>query len=352
MRRSTRLLLATYAGIAAFSLTTGCSENADSTAPKPTIPPTNVRVYAVRPDTLTVLSRLPATVQAMRHAVLSFQEPGTVAWVEADLGDVVEKGAALARLDRDLLEAAWVEAEAGLKFQRYNYDRALQLHGEGTISEQAFYAAEYDWKRATSNAQIVRERLENSVLRATFAGTVAARRVETGDLVQPGVPAFEVVQTDTVKMAVWVPETEIVDYEPGRVVRTQLDALAGRVFTGNVSRVGPAGDPTRRVFPMEVLLPNPGGDVRVGMMGRLEAERRTYRDVVVIPREAVQQRQEGPIAFVFNGNAAEIRQLVLGPSEGNRVVVEKGIGVGDRVIVSGGRDLIDGESVAAQGAGR
>lgn len=170
-------------------------------------------------------------------------------------------------------------------------------------------------------------------------------------MVPPGAPAFEVVQTDTVKLSVWVPETEIADYETGRSVRVELDALSGRRLTGAVSRIGPAADPARRVFPMEVLLPNPEGDVRAGMVGRVETVRRTFRNVVVVPREAVVQRQEGPVAFVLEDGAARLRRLDLGASEGNRVVVRGGISFGDRVVVSGGRDLIDGEAVLVEGAG-
>lgn len=346
MRRRLLALMLVGAG----ALAGGCSEDADSTAPRET-PVTNVRVISVRADTLTLMSRLPATVEAKRRTVLSFREGGTVAAVEADLGDVVTPDDVLARLDTDLLEAARVEADAGLKFQRYNYERAQQLFEEGSISEQAFYAAEYDWKRAASNAQSVRERLEDAVLRPIYPGVVAARHVEAGDVVPPGAPAFEVVQTDTVKLSVWVPETEIADYETGRSVRVELDALSGRRLTGAVSRIGPAADPARRVFPMEVLLPNPEGDVRAGMVGRVETVRRTFRNVVVVPREAVVQRQEGPVAFVLEDGAARLRRLDLGASEGNRVVVRGGISFGDRVVVSGGRDLIDGEAVLVEGAG-
>jgi membrane fusion protein (multidrug efflux system) len=306
---------------------------------------TNVHVFRADPDTLTLISRLPATVRAQRRATLSFQEPGTLSLVLADLGDQVRRGELLARLDTDVLEAAAVEAEAGLKFQTYNHERARQLHAEGTISEQDYYAAEYAWKSATAAARTVRARLENSELRAPFGGTVARRSAEAGDVVTPGTPVYDLVQADTVKVEVWVPETDIVDFAVGRPVSVRVDAFPDRSFEGEVGRIGPSADTDRRVFPLEVFLANDDGALRPGMIGRVEVVRRTYHDVLVIPREAVLQRDEGSTGFVEAGGTVSARRLTLGPSEGNRVVVLSGLSAGDRVVVAGGRDLIEGEKV-------
>ena len=103
---------------------------------------------------------------------------------------------------------------------------------------------------------------------------------------------------------------------------------------------------TRGFFPIEVHLPNPTGHIRPGMIGTLKAVRRTHRQVVVIPREAIIERETGPVAFVVKGNTALLRPLSLGPSEAERVVVQKGLAFGDQIIVKGGRDLIDGDRVA------
>ena len=124
-----------------------------------------------------------------------------------------------------------------------------------------------------------------------------------------------------------------------------LDALRGRSFKGEVGRVGPAADVKRRVFPIEVHIDNEDGALRPGMVGRLIIRRRTFEDAVVIPREAVVERETGPIAFVVEGDAVVSRPLQLGASQGNRIIALSGLDPGDRVVVSGGRDLIDGERV-------
>ena len=96
---------------------------------------------------------------------------------------------------------------------------------------------------------------------------------------------------------------------------------------------------------IEVHLSNADGRIRPGMIGKLRAARKTYRHIAVIPREAVLERETGPVTFVNEEGAARLRPLTLGASEGGRVVVLKGLEFGDRVILRGGRDLIDGDAV-------
>jgi membrane fusion protein (multidrug efflux system) len=261
------------------------------------------------------------------------------------LGDIVERGQVLATLHTSLLDAALIEAEAGAKFQRYNHRKSKQLFADGTISERDLFQAEYDFKRAESNLTTVTQRLTNSTLQAPFSGTIAGREIEVGRLVGPSQPAIHLVQWDKVKMRAWISESEVADFVPGREVDAHVDAVRDKVFTGSVGRVGPSADAKRRVFPIEVHIDNENGDLRPGMVGKLTIRRRTFENVVVIPREAVVERETGPGAFVVDGDRVAYRSLELGEGQGNRVIALSGLKSGERVIVSGGRDLINGDRV-------
>lgn len=307
---------------------------------------TNVAVVVVRPDTMTQIGRYPASVEAWRDVQLSFLESGSVAKIERALGDSVKKGDLIARLHTYLLDAALIEAQAGAKFHRYNYENSRQLFDDGTISEQDLYAAEYEERRAASALATVRQRLKNATLLAPFTGEVAARWIEVGDLAQPGQPAVRLVQGDTVRMTAWLPEGDIGDFAVGRSVEVQIDALGSRSFTGEVDRVGPAAETERRVYPLEVRIENGDGELKPGMAGKLRAQRRRMENVLVIPRDALVERESGPIVFVVENEKAVLRDVVLGPSEGHRVVVRQGLAAGDTLVVAGGRDLISGEGVA------
>ena len=325
----------------------GCSAS-ESDVPTPADEPartTNVSVYALRPDTLIQHALLPVSAIAWREVTLSFQEGGVVKEILADLNDPVEADQPLARLDADLLKAALVEARAGLDFQRYNHEHAAQLHADGSIPERELRAADYELKRAESHFKTTRKRLQNTVLRAPFAGRIADRSVELGQLLQPGLPAFHLVQTGRMKVGAWAPENQVTDFSEKNQVEVFFDTYPGQTFTGRIGRIGPAAATSRRVFPLEIHLDNPEGRIRPGMIGRMRAVRRVHAGVVVVPRQAVQERESGPAIFVIDDDRASLRAVELGATEGDRLIVESGLDFSERIVVKGGRDLIDGDQV-------
>ena len=323
----------------------GCGD--DSAAQKTLVAEraTNVSTVAIKPDSLVQYSRLSAAVNAWRDVTISALEAGVVIAIYKEVGDGVKRGDVLAQLNLELLEAAFIEAEANLKFQTYNYDRSQKLFSEGSISERAHFAAEYDFHRAKSAAQTLAHRLSYGRIRTPFSGRIAKRYVSQGQRIVQGGPAFRLVQTDSLRVAAWVAESEIVDFGKGNRVTLILDALPRETFAGAIAQVGPAAETDQRVFSIEVHMPNPTGRIRPGMIGSLKAVRRVHRNVIVIPREAVLERETGPVAFVVEGNTARLRPLILGASEAGRVVVQQGVSFGDQLVVKGGRDLIDGDRV-------
>ncbi|MBT4498211.1 MAG: efflux RND transporter periplasmic adaptor subunit, partial [Gemmatimonadetes bacterium] len=223
----------------------GSSEETTQSTDEPAVRTTNVGVYTLQPDSLIQYSLLPVSALPWREVTLSFQEGGVIEEIFIDLDDPVVTDQPLARLDDDLLEAAAIEAKAGLLFQRYNHERATQLHADGSIPERELRAAIYELKRAEAQGKTIRKRLENSILSAPFSGSVAERLVERGQLVMPGTPAYRLVQIDRMKAGAWVPENQIVDFSGGSAVEVFFDAFPGVPFAGTIGRIGPAAEPSR-----------------------------------------------------------------------------------------------------------
>lgn len=309
---------------------------------------TNVTTHIIQPDSLIQYSHLPATAIAWHDATISALESGVVWSIHKDLGDLVKRGESLATLNLEVLEQMAIEAEANLSYQTYNFEHSEKLMKEGSISEQAHQAAEYDYKRALSNAKTLRTRLSYGTIRAPFSGQVAQRFISKGQLVGQGGPTFRLVQIDSIQIQAWVSEAERVDFAVGRQVTLMLDALPNETFTGKIGRMGSVADDNRRVFPIEVHIANPNRRILPGMIGKLRIKRQTHRNAIVVPREAILERETGPVAFVANQTRANLQKVVLGPAEGDRVLVKEGLTFGDLLIVKGNRDIIDGDPIQIQ----
>ncbi len=125
----------------------------------------------------------------------------------------------------------------------------------------------------------------------------------------------------------------------------RVDAYPGREFEGRIHFVGPAANRKNRTFPAEVAVGNRSGELRPGMIAPVSLVKRRYEGVVVVPRDALLDREDGSVAFVAEDSRANIRPVVLGPSEGDRIVVLEGLAIGERLVVAGHRNLVDGQPV-------
>ena len=81
------------------------------------------------------------------------------------------------------------------------------------------------------------------------------------------------------------------------------------------------------------------------MIARVALVKRKLEGVIVLERDVLQDRDAGPVAVVAESGIASVRELTLGASEGNRVVVETGLEPGELLIVTGQRGLISGQAV-------
>ena len=108
-------------------------------------------------------------------------------------------------------------------------------------------------------------------------------------------------------------------------------------------------NPRDRTFPVELTLPNPGGAIKPEMVADIEVVRNALEAVVVVPQEALVRVEDGFIAFVVEGaSGAEVvqaRDVELGPTQRNRVVVRSGLEPGDRLVVIGQQQVAAGDRV-------
>jgi multidrug efflux pump subunit AcrA (membrane-fusion protein) len=136
----------------------------------------------------------------------------------------------------------------------------------------------------------------------------------------------------------------------GADVAVTFDVLGeGETFQGRISYVGAVVDPRSRTFPNELSLANPGGLIKPEMVADVSVVRRTLEDVVVVPQEALIRVEEGYVVFLVeeDGGTTVVRSQVveLGPAQLNRVVIQGGLEVGDRLVVVGQQSVAAGDRV-------
>jgi RND family efflux transporter MFP subunit len=347
---------------AALLCTSACggseADGAVQEGSEPFVRVVNVETAVVEPTTFQEEIRLTGTIQANRDVVVSAEESGPVTEVVEEKGSSVRAGQPLLRIDDTLLRSQVEEARAQAELAQETWERRRRLWEEDRVgSELAYLEARFASRQASARLATLEERLERTVVRAPIDGVLDERRVELGTLVSPGTQVARIVQLDPVKVAAGVPERFAADVSPGTPATVRFDVLAGESFEGEVSYVGAAVDPRSRTFPVEVVVPNPGGVIKPEMVATIGLLRRRLEGAVVVPQDALVRIADGYRAFVVQGEGdetvARAVDVTPGPSQNNRVVVEEGLEAGDRLVVVGQQQLAEGDRVrVVTGGGR
>lgn len=299
-------------------------------------------------DVLDV-AELPGDLLPARRAVLAAEVPGTVERVTVDLGDPVRAGQTLVTIDTRALAQTVAEAESVFRQATAQRERAENLFEKRSITKKDLLDAVTNQEVAESRLASARLELDKSRVAAPWAGRVTGKRVEVGDYATPGMPLIELVDASTLKVRAPAPAADVPFLEVGADAVVHVDALPGRELRGRVARLGAELDPGARTLTVEVEIENPDGILKPGMLARVEIPRRTIEGALLVPLEAVVDLGEEQVVYAVEDGRAVRRAVELGAVLGRRVVVISGIAAGDRIIVSGGQEVSDGQPVREAG---
>ncbi len=291
------------------------------------------------------MAAYPATVVSTDEASLATRTSGTVRRVRVDVGSSVKAGDTLVVLDGGDVEARIQSAEAAATRASRYYDRIASLAKDGAATQQELDDARAGMNMARAGLSEARAQSGYVVLRAPFAGVVAARDVDPGDLAVPGRPILRLVRPGSLKVVADLPGEVRSDLSPGIPV-TFVDPATGRSVAGHLTRISPALEPTSRRVRAEA---RPDAGARAGLPApgsfvRLELER-PGRSTLWIPADAIVRRGQLQGAFVVEGDTLRLHWLRTGETRDSAVEVLSGLVVGTPVVRHPAPALEDGQPV-------
>lgn len=332
----------------ALSLLVSACGGEDAATPDGTPEPekvASVRTVQAQAETVVDLAVLSADLEPRRRAVLAAEVPGVIEELHVDVGDAIEAGGLVARIDTRGTRQQLAEAEALHRQAVDRAERAEALFARRSITEpqRIDAVAQRDVAEARlSSAQLA---LEKSEIRAPWSGRVAAKRVEVGDYAVPGQPVVELVDVRRIVVRAEAPATDVPYLELGRPVQVRIDVFPGEVFEGKVTRLGAELDPATRTLDVEAELDNADGRLRPGLFGRLELARRRLENAVAVPLDAVVDFETHKVVYVVEEGRAHRREVQLGPVLGDRIVISEGVRDGERVVIRGQDQVAEGQRV-------
>jgi RND family efflux transporter MFP subunit len=353
---------------ALLAVLAGCRQE----EPPPELPPRAIRWARVTGSLAGNQRVISGVVTAIDDTSLAFEVGGTVETVEVELGDTVEPGQVLARLDPEPFELAVRDAEAALAEAR-----ALQSLARSTLSRYleagaAVARQEVDQARAMRKARdqqleasqarlnLARRDLRRSVLEAPFRGTISVRAIEPAMTMGPGQTAFELDSEESgLRVEVQMPETLIARVRQGDEASVGIPSIgqpgsgAGdRSFRALVSEVGTRAG-TGNAFPVRVDLLEAPPRLRPGMTAEVTfsiprgEEGLAVQGFLIPIAAALPEPDAGFSAFVYDSETSTVRKRPIrtGGVLYNDIVVLEGLEEGEIVATAGVSFLSDGQQV-------
>lgn len=301
-----------------------------------------------------------------RFAHVSPRVGGRVESVPVELGEALRAGQVLARIDSIELGQAvgdYLQSRARAELARETLEREERLFRERVSSEQEMLTARAASREADaalrgaeerlhllgiSNQEVAKlgydqPRVSIFEVRAPFAGTIVAKEVTRGEMVEPQSQLFQIA--DLSRLWVWIDvyERDLARVHLGDGVTVEVDAYPGTPFTGEVIYLGSSVQSETRTTRARIEVPNPEGRLRPGMFARVRifdphtsADTPGTAEVIAVPEAAVQRDGDRAVVFVALGEGRfEPRTVKLGRRGEGFVEVLEGVIAGEPVVVEG-----------------
>lgn len=336
-----------------------------------------VQVAEVRDAGPTISVSLPGTTQALTTANIFARASGYIDKRPVDIGDKVKAGDLLAQITAPELDHQIEQAKATLDLGRanlqqqkanrdlaqitWNRDRPLVAQGwttrqQGSIDEQnlkaldaAVASAQQSISAQEAQLRVLGQQKAYQTVVAPFNGVVTQRNIDVGSLVQAdatsGTFMFTVMQTDTIRTFVYVPQSMAVGVAPGVEAVVRIPELPDIAFPGTVTRVADALQPDTRTLLTEIDVPNPDGLLRPGSYCTVELKIPRKDRHLIVPSDAVVFDDDGLHVAVLENGLVHMRKINIVHDLGTQIEVDQGVKDGDIVIRAPAVNIAEGARV-------
>jgi RND family efflux transporter MFP subunit len=304
--------------------------------------------------------------------------------------EIIEEGAREEEVA--IARSRWEQSQSALRTAAADLDRLKGLFEQGAVSKQRLDAAQTAYDTARTNRDAARrsldllekgarpeeieaarkdveaaaagleqakaglaedeQKLSHTVIHSPVTGVVYERNVEPGEITMlgGGVPLLRVADYSSVYYEAAVSERAALVVRPGQRVEVGIRGDRERSVVGEVARLVPVADPESRDFLLRVRVVENAEMTKPGMFARGEVVVEERPDALLIPKDALVERQGETVVFVVRDGTAELRSVEIGLSDRANVEMLSGVDVGESVVVIGAQGLKDGDRVRLQEA--
>lgn len=292
--------------------------------------------------------RAVGSLRSAQEVGLGTELSGRVIEINFDSGDRVDAGDIILRLDSRSETAELADLEAQLELAELELARLQRLLQRRSISEADVDAAESRRRQLEARIRGQRTLIDKKTLRAPFGGSLGLRRVNLGEVLEPGREVTTLQANDQLLVDFPLPQNALASVQPGQTLRVEVDAFAETVFEGSIQALDARVNADTRAVTVRGQVANTDGLLRPGMFVTATVETGASRSVITLPSSAIIYSTFGDNVYVVAGDGAltvERRAVRVGGRRGDQVMISDGVVAGERIVIAGQIRLRDGAAV-------
>ncbi len=255
----------------------------------------------------------------------------------------------MARIDDALLQRKADELKTQLDLALTLYQKQKNLWGQGIGTEVQFLNAKNRKESLDRSLSTLEEQIDQTRIKSPIAGTIDDVMIKVGQMANPSIPIFRVVDLSDLKITASLSDIYINNLSVGSPVIIKFPGLEGQ-YSEKIAAVGKAIDPLNRTFQINIRPQNsPTEHLKPNMLVSLEINDAIVNKAIIIPQKVVQSSEDESYVYlaVSDGDVwvAEKRIVTTGLQYNGQVVITNGINQGDAILIEGYSRVTDGASI-------
>lgn len=312
-------------------------------AQKTTIP--SVQVVVVERQSFQGSDVFIGKTEFLKEVAMTGTTQGVVKEVYFKLNTPIAEGAPMLKVDTDLNNAAIDIAQTNLEKAQRDLQRLELLKAENNVSGADVDNARLQVRNLENQMYQLKRQGQDAVVKSPISGTITEKPIEKGMFISMGTPLATITDVSSIKLKIFVPEMDLTQWQIGSSVQVVFEMYPNQTFTGKIHHIGLKGGEAGR-FPVEILIPNSSKNIlRVGMTARVLKSTKGIQNQLMIPRTALSFKDNMPSLFVLENGKVVRKTVEIGSTFENSVVILRGVQEGEKIVVSGTENIIDGQVV-------
>ncbi len=307
-----------------------------------------IKSETVKPMDFKHKIQVQGEVASRKNITMGAETMGRVTQVNVSPGDMVKRNQLLVKLDAPTTENSIKELKTALDLAGTIFEKQKNLWEQKIGTEVQYLEAKNRKETLERQLATAQSQLDMAFIRAPFNGRINDVSVNTGELVQPGMPILNMVSQEEMYLQAAVSEDYINDFDQGDSVEVYLPSIK-KSFSTIVSAVSYVINPNNRTFQLEVKVNEFVDKLKPNQFARLTLVDYENESAIVVPSDVVQQDNIGNFVYVVksekNQKKAEKVRVERGKTYNGNTEILKGIKSGDVIISEGYREAVNGIAV-------